>query len=377
MHTFAMKPTMTVNDKIKMAGEIRLADDSEWGNQDDTGNVGVNAAAGDVYVHRLYMEWLSPMGKVHMGRVSSGAFGTKFLDNDGRANGIKFWPSALASGPWKTYIATSKGTDGDGVSAVNTQSAADNDSYDFRVYYKTDSVDASIRYVYGNNNSVITQATQTDMINPYLIYKTGDYFFAFEGVSVKADTDLDAGGTTETDAKAALVEVGGNFGNLSAALAYVYASGDANATDNQTENALGSSGSEFEPLYILTGSHMGLLNSDVQGADSQGYGMGEAGCHVVALMGDYKVSDRLTLHGAIAIAQADEEVQVGGAQSYANRDDSYGTEYNIGAAYKLLDNLTYEAHFGYLDTGEFFDSAANAGDAESIITLSHHLTMNF
>jgi opacity protein-like surface antigen len=99
--------------------------------------------------------------------------------------------------------------------------------------------------------------------------------------------------------------------------------------------------------------------------------MTTAGVHAVIAAADYAVSNQLSLHGAIGWAQADEEQAVG-------QDDEYGWEYNVGAAYKLLDNLTYEAHFGYLDTGDFFNGAGNTPDiTENVYVLTHSLTMTF
>jgi opacity protein-like surface antigen len=98
-------------------------------------------------------------------------------------------------------------------------------------------------------------------------------------------------------------------------------------------------------------------------------GMSTNGVHAIVAAADYAVSNQLSLHGAIGWAKADEVA--------AGADDSYGWEYNVGAAYKLLDNLTYEAHFGYLDAGEYFESAINANDEQSIYILTHSLTMTF
>jgi len=385
MHTFAMKPTMTVNDKIKMISEIRLADNAVWGSTGDLSADPVNG--GDVYVHRLYMDYMSPVGKINIGRVSSGPWGTPFLDGDGRANGIKFWPSALASGPWSTYFYVGKNTESDDQDGTtNTVSSSDSDTYEGRVYYKDDALNGGIRYAMNNDNREAESNTKNVTMGLYGVYKWSNYFFATEIVHLDGDTESDAGvTTTERDADAALLEIGGKFDNLSVAAAYVYLSGDSNSadTDNEAFAALnGGTGSEFAPLYILTGRGMGCLNPDINTADTiTGGEVATAGAHAVALFADYQASDRLALHAGLAWAQADEEVQGDGAGGYtigyANRDSDYGIEYDLGAAYKLLDNLTYEAHFGYLDSGDFFNSTATANDAKSVYVLSHSLTMTF
>jgi len=106
--------------------------------------------------------------------------------------------------------------------------------------------------------------------------------------------------------------------------------------------------------------------------------MSKAGVHAFVLAADYKASDALTLHGAIGYAKADEKIYQNGAATYdATLDDDYGWEYNIGAAYKLLDNLTYEAHFGYLDTGDYFNRANPTDITNNVYMMSHSLTMTF
>ena len=176
------------------------------------------------------------------------------------------------------------------------------------------------------------------------------------------------------DSWAGMLQIGGKFDALTPSLMYFYAQGqDINATvanGGDIENALGTTGTGdmFEPLYILTGRHTGMLNNDLFTGGTGA--LSTAGVHAVVAAADYAVSNQLKLHGAIGWAQADEIQAVG-------MDDEYGWEYNVGAAYKLLDNLTYEAHFGYLDTGDFFNSSTTTNDAQNIYILTHSLTMTF
>ncbi|MFA6497900.1 MAG: porin, partial [Desulfurivibrionaceae bacterium] len=189
--------------------------------------------------------------------------------------------------------------------------------------------------------------------------------------------DYDAAATLDRDydSWAGMMQVGANISGLTPSLMYFYAQGqDMGATaanGGDLENALATSGTGdmFEPLYILTGRHTGMLNNDIFSGHTGG--LSTAGVHAVVAAADYAVSNQLRLHGAIGWAKAD-EVQAAG------QDDAYGWEYNVGAAYKLLDNLTYEAHFGYLDTGDFFNGAGNSPDiTKNIYILTHSLTMTF
>ncbi len=58
-------------------------------------------------------------------------------------------------------------------------------------------------------------------------------------------------------------------------------------------------------------------------------------------------------------------------------DNKSSWEANLGIIYKLLGNLSYELHLGYMDTGDLFNNKSSYGDIESIIMVSNRLTMSF
>jgi hypothetical protein len=394
LHTFEIKPTMKVNDKISMNATIRLADDNFWGEQNDTSGLATGGSLGDVEVWHLYMDYASPIGNTRFGRVPAGSYGTAFRDFDYRANRIAWWPNFVEK-PWSIMLYTDKVVDNDTIGA-NTQTAADYDKYVARVYYKNDTMDTGLHYGYYNDlndnttwNSVTAHSTYADQkseLTAYGKFKVDNYFINAELTHFFGSRDYytEVIGTTQDrdfDGWAGMLQVGGKFDALTPSLMYFYASGqDMSETvgnGGDIETGLSTSGTSmgtgdlFEPLYILTGRHTGMLNNDLFTGNTAL--MSTAGVHAVVAAADYVVSPQLSLHGAIGWAQADEAAIAG----YTNRDDDYGWEYNIGAAYKLLDNLTYEAHFGYLDTGDFFNSTATANDSENVYLLTHSLTMTF
>jgi len=66
------------------------------------------------------------------------------------------------------------------------------------------------------------------------------------------------------------------------------------------------------------------------------------------------------------------------------KEESYRWSVNLDANYKLLDNLVYEAHFGFLDSGDLFDDpASNVSQDTNLFTespvyrLTNQLTMTF
>ena len=190
-------------------------------------------------------------------------------------------------------------------------------------------------------------------------YATGDW----------KDYD-DATPDQDVDAFGAMLDVGMKMGDLDVGVMYYYGSGDDDGTaDGDVDNIMavkGGMGKDFNPYYILNGDHTGMLNNDEYAANAD---MVAAGVHCIGIHSDYKVSDQLSLHGALAYAEADDAM--------SSIDDEYGWEVDLGAKYKLLDNLTYEVRAAYFDAGDFFEETGDVDDSEDLYMLSHHLTMTF
>ena len=90
--------------------------------------------------------------------------------------------------------------------------------------------------------------------------------------------------------------------------------------------------------------------------------------HAVVATVDYTVSEDLTLHSGLGWGMADDAPE--------GWDDGYGFEADLGLAYKLYQNLTYELHFGYWFVGDFADVGGTV-ETEDVMLLSNHLTMKF
>lgn len=88
-----------------------------------------------------------------------------------------------------------------------------------------------------------------------------------------------------------------------------------------------------------------------------------------ALGAAFSATDKLTLLSTIGIAQHSDEPFI--------YNSNFGWEIDLGVAYKLLNNLTYEVHFGYMDTGEAFKDSPTLTEVEEITILTNKLTMSF
>ncbi len=70
---FRIYPKLTVNDKITVNAELRFAE-GDWGTANATAT-----GASDVDLHKIYMDYVSPVGKI---RVGSGCFQQKMRNQE-------------------------------------------------------------------------------------------------------------------------------------------------------------------------------------------------------------------------------------------------------------------------------------------------------
>ena len=398
VHTFIMKPTLKVNDKITMKADVRALKDTDWGSTGGTTSSQGIAGDRDLDIHKIYMEYMSPIGKFRVGRTAAAAWQGAYLNNPTNADRIYFFPKM--DKPWGSYVFMQKANENDRADSDND---SDRDIYEACVYYTAKDTKWAVGYnLYNDKRASDTGVPTTSYDAQYhrvkgyvkqniadlwveaeIAYEFGDWM----------DYDVETIGDTEdvdVDTLSFMAAVGTSFDNLKVSALYFYAQGDDDLTDYDKEDALGGPASDgtgdgFNPYYILTGDHTGMLNSDETGDDVN---MATAGVHCIGVSADLAVSDKLTLHGAFAYAWAADEDGVSDAAVLlggTSIDDEYGWEVDLGAKYKLLDNLTYEVRAAYMDTGDFFaDIVENNNlltgsndDEADLMLLSHHLTMTF
>jgi len=384
---FRIYPVIEVNDKIKMAAEVRLMDDDVWGTDTNNAPDDNTGDTRDVDINKLYMEWTTGIGVLRMGRVPFGAYGPDFINASTRADAFVYFSNLLPK-PWSAILVAGKAAEND--ASDQDVEDGDTDYYDARIYYKTDMIDAGTRVgLMQDRTTSHLKADQYRWDGYGNIKFMQNYFVEFEWEKTFGDMDYDkANGSQDIDydALAAMVKVGGNFGALDASLTYWYVSGDDDQTDKDNE-AFGSSRKDFTPLMIMTGADTSLLNNDESGGYYGTMSIGDQhGANGLVLSFGYKVNDKLSLSSALGTAWAAEDQYKNTAGNKIKRDDDYGFEIDLGMEYKLLDNLTYRANFGYWDAGDFFvdgyklNGSTQAGsktEEDNVIMLTHGLNMTF
>jgi len=89
-----------------------------------------------------------------------------------------------------------------------------------------------------------------------------------------------------------------------------------------------------------------------------------------AVAAEYLATPDLAFHGAIGVTQGNWD-----ADAALQTESSW--EANIGVVYRLFNSLSYQVHFGYMDTGDLFKQADAYSEVESIIMISNQLTLSF
>jgi len=388
IYSFKINPVLQVNDKIAMKGEIRFADRTTFGLSDTTQLhplLGADLAGGgptrdfggrviDTYL--LYMEWESPYGKTRFGRTPAGAWGSKFMDNSAQGNRLMLWPNMLPEN-WGSLVFLQKVKEVD--AGVGSASDQDQDGYYVDLSYKAD-IGKTVGAVW-----LVRNAQNPGFVDdPYWTGEArlhGNY--NFEPMTLEYEALYDFGDTGH----GGKVKAWGIYGDLGykmqdwtfGGLAF-FASGDdstAAITTGRDNKSMMSgktgTGRDFNPFQILTGDYMNLLNGDNNlSGDHIRSDVAAAGAWAIQGYAKFAMSPEMSLSGYVGYAAADKVL--------SGYDKAYGTEAGIGMGYKLMDNLTYNAHFSYLWTGDFFKGTSTdiyPDNTNNIYLVAHALSMSF
>jgi hypothetical protein len=127
---------------------------------------------------------------------------------------------------------------------------------------------------------------------------------------------------------------------------------------------------DFKPL-LITNNVSDILSSEHFGKVSLGKEAPDNVTQGIALSATFDATRKVSVQGAFGIAR---NHWVSDALS---SDSEASWEANLGVIYKFLDYLSYELHFGYMDTGSMFIDRSSYSNTESIIMVSNRLTMSF
>lgn len=136
----------------------------------------------------------------------------------------------------------------------------------------------------------------------------------------------------------------------------------------QSSDGIHFESSRFKPLMI-TSANADIL-TDNPFMDSFSAATAQSAPHGFAVAAEYLATPDLAFHGVIGVTE-------GSWDANASLDSKSSWEANIGVVYRLFNSLSYEVHFGYMDTGDVFKQAGTYSEVDSVIMVSNQLTMSF
>lgn len=136
--------------------------------------------------------------------------------------------------------------------------------------------------------------------------------------------------------------------------------GDSSNGNNSMQN--------YEPL-LITSTKADILNEQPQLSvplTNIGQSQSPQGFAIAA---EYNALPQLAVQGVLGVT--------GKSWDPGTSSNTSSWEANLGVVYHFLDNLSYQIHFGYMETGDIFSERNSYSDVESIIMISNKLTMSF
>ena len=128
---------------------------------------------------------------------------------------------------------------------------------------------------------------------------------------------------------------------------------------------------DYSPLMI-TNTAVDIFNSEHKEIVSLGEtALTSSSINGMALSATFDATQKISVQGALGFTHNL------WAPDSINYESESSWEANLGIIYKLLDNLSYELHFGYMETGDIFTDRSSYTDVENIIMISNKLTMGF
>jgi len=358
--------------KIYTRGDIM---DGDWGGGLLRGNT-----ANNIQFDLTYVTFMTAIGQFRAGMMSDGTWGLGFGNLETFEGKIDYTTKV---GNWILNAHFIKHDEGDKGHAVADR---DYDSYRLATIYMDEALTAGIVYVYGtdaNDPNGLNTALAMEpwikatvhLVAPYFKATLGDLYIEGEAGWAQGEIPLSAAqrgalGFTddvEIEGLRAYLMAKYNLGSAYVGAFGAYVQGDDPNTTNKIENFL-NSGGDWDPMLILFNDTCPTALGTVGGT-----GTSMTNGTIYQVFAGTAI-DKLSLKASLSMAKANEN---GGtvAAPYISKD--YGTEFDLEAAYKIYDNLTYSAGFGYLWAGDYYKGAVAATTVDNTYLLMNKLQVNF
>ncbi|MBN1473067.1 MAG: hypothetical protein JW914_00485 [Syntrophaceae bacterium] len=357
----------------------------------DSLSAGTRAENENIAFDWAYIHFASKLGLWRVGYMPDGAWGTVFADTTTPAGVIAL---SYATGPWYFIIKTVKLKD-NSYSAVNTTTTAtdvDTDKYAAAFKYSWKGGSAGVLGGIGRDASkkpANHYLTLTYSLTPYVIAHIGP-------VKLQAEVSYAWGklcdydnGTSDIKLKnlGAFVDAVADLNMFYVGGTLAYVSGDKPSTTSKYEGGRINGGADWNPCLLLWNydrsywvgtlyGHGGVAPPPVDTRPQNASPISNA--WFGQLRGGIRPINTLDIMASVSYAEADQKPwATAGDPTSVYHDKDYGVEIDVTATYKITNNLSYMAGFGYLFTGDYFKGAETGVSVSDNYLLINKLTLTF
>ena len=393
-----IEPVIKIHDRLKLTMRFDAHDNRVWGNSGTIKNYGPgqDPTTGDFDLDRVFMDADFDMFALRIGRMVAGTCGIQYCDSDGERDRIKVILKNID--PFYLDYTYEKVVEGD---YYRGESDADSDGHWLHGFYSDEVMTYGLMFGYAldkrdngfsqefrdvfNIPAGETYQRKFWLFDPYFKGNFGPINVEAEAQWYTGDAFDTEGNGTDYNAWRYILDVSFNFGPGNVGIGYAHADGQDADDEDWTIPGNGLGGTDWEPLLILTHSsaNSGLGGQyTIAGGDytvgnlnsgSASNAIKAFGYDIVYLYGNYAATETVTLNAILGFAWADEtNTPWTEALGLTNVDDEYGWEFDIGAKWQVMDNLAYDAKFGYFKAGDLYGD-----DADDTWAVMHSLVVTF
>ena len=410
-HELCMSTKFQVSKRLWLTVDIKALGENvwgtttsykEWGGSGD----GVDAAwvparaQGNISapeVEKVYMNIMTGFGLFRVGRMTGGSAGLVTFGHGHGPVGYQFRPFDNSQPRdriwWNTmgtfgkqfmmlavYEKKLENTDWSTAAAGRGTSTQDYDAYFVLLQYKwkTGGVNTVLgRYVQNTANATAADnKTYIYLVNPALHLVFGGFQLNLEMLYLPGEIDfapwMEALGVEDIDIEqfGYYADAQYNYGAGNVGVLYMFNPGDDPTTADKIESLMGA-GDQFTPLYHVFGNYY----TDFNLHDAINYS-------AVILWWDHSLTENLMMHAAYGWVKRDQRVYA----AALDESDEYGSEFDFGLKYQVMENLEYQVHFAYFMPGDWIKAfKANAAGAattngieiDNTIQIDNTLTLAF
>jgi hypothetical protein len=334
---------------------------------------------------RAYVTFLTGIGVVQAGVMSSGKWGTDFGDDeqsrprariDGKAGNVN----------WGFVYEKEFEADTSNQAGFAGKADADADTYALYAFYNFKGGNAGLLYKFFDRRATRVTANARSKYHgllPYFkvtlgpVYMEGEVVYGFG----KA-TEFDSGTTPDKDIDlfGAYFKARMNLGPAYFGASVLYSQGDDLADTTKTK--VGPQSQDIWIALILGNDELQTWNASSGNgyANGVGFDSGRNNAIMSSLFAGFNPTPKLNVEATLISAQRDTAAMSRNATTgviTSAVSKNMGIEVDVTAKYKIYDNLTYMVGAGYLWTGDYFKGSNDANKISNDYLLMNRLSLSF